>query len=75
MSNPLFRKWVESLPDSNWAKKDLSACKLGWDTAIVELANLLNHRTKIRRGVQEYVSVNDIQSCIHALTIEVKDEL
>lgn len=26
-----FRAWVESLPDTHWAKYDLSACRLGWD--------------------------------------------
>ena len=31
--NPAFRAWVETFPDEHWAKKDLSACRLGWDAA------------------------------------------
>lgn len=29
-----FRKFIESLPDKHWAKYDLSAVRLGWDSAI-----------------------------------------
>jgi hypothetical protein len=29
-----FRDWVASLPETYWAKKDLSACRLGWDAGV-----------------------------------------
>ena len=73
MSNPLFRKWVETLPDNTWAKKDLSACRLGWDAAVEQLVELLNDQTTIQHGTQSYLSLTNISSCIHALTIEVKE--
>lgn len=28
-----FVEWRDSLPNSHWARYDLSACKLGWDAA------------------------------------------
>lgn len=28
-----FSAWVKTLPAATWAKKDLSACRLGWDAA------------------------------------------
>jgi len=28
-----FIEWRYSLPETHWAKYDLSACKLGWDAA------------------------------------------
>lgn len=37
MSNKVFREWVETLPDETWAKKDLSACRLGWDNGMLRL--------------------------------------
>ena len=30
-SDPEFRAFVESMPDSHWAKYDLSAVRLGWE--------------------------------------------
>lgn len=29
--DPDFRAFVESMPDSYWAKYDLSACRIGWE--------------------------------------------
>lgn len=29
--DPAFRDFVESLPDTHWAKYDLSAMRLGWE--------------------------------------------
>lgn len=29
-----FNAWVESLPAESWIKKDLSACRMGWDAAL-----------------------------------------
>ena len=44
MSNKLFREWIETLPDDMWAKKDLSACKLGWDAAVERAMDIVRNR-------------------------------
>lgn len=31
--NSAFDAWVKSMPDTHWAKHDLSACRLGWEAA------------------------------------------
>lgn len=31
--NPDFRAWVKSLPDTYWARYDLSAARIGWEAA------------------------------------------
>jgi hypothetical protein len=44
----LFRAWVESLPDTHWAKYDLSACRLGWDAGRKEFEALLDEFWEMR---------------------------
>lgn len=33
-----FDEWVKSMPDTHWAKHDISACRLGWNAALAQNA-------------------------------------
>lgn len=41
-----YRQWVKTFPAKHWAKYDLSACRLGWDSAIDEIIKLIEQRKK-----------------------------
>lgn len=65
-----FRKWVESLPDEYWAKKDLSACRMGWDAALEYVAEKIYEAVKIKslelsQGLgDQYLTIEELQHVI-----------
>lgn len=75
MSNKLFREWVET-----WAKKDLSACRLGWDAAVAALVDELMKsgapvlRSEHEYGTGRYVRVSDINDVVRRMTEENSDD-
>ena len=67
--NPAFRAWVETFPDEYWAKKDLSACRLGWDAATQRCSDIAKKQSIQGKTYSEFEDGYDaaIENVVKAL--------
>lgn len=62
ISDEAFKAWRDSLPQTHWARYDLSACRLGWDARETEIKTLREQCERMRIAMERIREEGDDHS-------------